>query len=233
MSETAPNGAKCLSVSQLAYDRLKRDIVRCELAPGVEVTEVQLAERYGLSRAAVRSALARLAQARLVQAMPRQGYQIAPITLKHVHDLFGARLLLEPAVTRLAAGRLTAEQLRRLEALNEARYRPGDRESREAFLRANTEFHSIIARASGNDRLASMVGGVLDDMERLLNLSHMQYDRNEETPREHAQIIEVLRAGDGRRAEQAALEHIHPMRTLVIELLMSNPSLQRVNLAAV
>lgn len=219
--------------AQVAYERLRRAIVCCELAPGHDVTEAQLAGQFGIGRATLRSALGRLAHERLVQPMPRQGYRIAPITLKHVYDLFGVRLLLEPAATALAASRLSAEQLDRLDALNAARYVPGERESQEAFLSANTEFHAIIGRASGNDRLAGMLAGVHDDMERLLNLSHLRTDRNEATPREHAAILAALRERDPAAAEHAALAHIQPMRAFVIEQVLLNPNLQRVNLAAI
>ena len=219
------------SLARTAYEQLRRAIVRCELTPGAEVTEAQLARQFGVGRAAVRLALGRLAHERLVQPMPRQGWRIAPITLRHVQDLFGVRLIIEPAATRLAAGRLLPAQLDRLAELNQARYQPGDRESRIAFLQANREFHSIIAGAAGNERLAELLAGVFDDMERLLNLSHIQYDRNEATPREHQAIIEALRAGDPERAEQAALDHIRPMRTLVIEQVLAHPNLQTVNLA--
>src|SRR5438128_1631929 len=70
------------SLAERAYRAIKRDIIRCELEPGGLVTEIQLAKRYRAGRAAVRSALNRLYQERLIQSMPRQGYRIAPVTLR-------------------------------------------------------------------------------------------------------------------------------------------------------
>ncbi len=43
-----------------AYERLRKAIVSVELAPGTPVSEAQLVERFGFSKAAVRAALARL-----------------------------------------------------------------------------------------------------------------------------------------------------------------------------
>ena len=71
-----------------AYEYSKRDIVRCTLEPGRQVTEEELADRYRVGRAAVRAALKRLYQEQLIEIMTRQRYMIAPITLKHVNELF-------------------------------------------------------------------------------------------------------------------------------------------------
>src|SRR5690349_1090424 len=164
-------------LAQAAYDLIKRAIIRCDLEPGRQVTEEQLADRFGLSRATVRPALKRLYQEQLVATITRQRYVIPPITLKDAHDLFELRLLLEPAAACRAAGRVDAEQLRRLDELCGAHYQPGDRESAEAFLRANTEFHVTVARASGNALLAEVIRNLLDREERLNHLSHMLNDR--------------------------------------------------------
>ncbi|MGH2551680.1 MAG: GntR family transcriptional regulator, partial [Thermomicrobiales bacterium] len=54
-------------LAELAYERIKRAILRCDLEPGSQVTEEQLAERFGISRSVVRPALKRLYQQQLVR----------------------------------------------------------------------------------------------------------------------------------------------------------------------
>src|SRR5690606_16143519 len=130
---------------------ITRDIVQCVLPPGGQVTEEQLAERYDVGRAAVRASLNRLCQEKLVRLQNRRGYYVAPITLKHVSDIFQMRLLLEPPVARLATGRVDGQLLFRLNELCRAQYQTGDAESAAAFLSTNTEFHLAIAEATGNE----------------------------------------------------------------------------------
>ena len=221
------------SLAESAYQAIKRDIIRCELAPGAQVSEAQLAERYRCGRAAVRMALNRLCQDRLAQVVPRQGYIIAPVTMKGVRDIFAFRLLLEPAAARLAAGHADTAQLRRLDKLCRASYRLGDKPSAEAFLRANTEFHITVARASGNDRLADAIAATLDEMERLFILGLMLRDRNEEMYHEHHDLVEALLAGDGARAEKVTADQIRAAQRMVTDALLSSPSLDSVNLAVV
>ncbi len=210
-------------------------MIQCKLAPGELVTQARLAAAFGLGRAAVRLALNRLSQEQLVQVVPRQGYVIAPITLRDVHELFGLRLILEPAAVRLAAGRLDEGQLRNLDQLCAARFKALDRENIEAFRRNNTAFHLAIARASGNDRLVEMIASVLHEMERVLNLPHLVkvYNRYEDSHRNHRRLLDALRAGDARRAEQAMIDNILPSEKVVIDVMMHSPSLQSVNLAGV
>ena len=219
------------SLADEAYASIKRAVIRCELQPGQPVTEEQLAAHYGVGRAAVRAALKRLCQEKLVEVGVRQRYIVAPITLRRVNELFEVRALLEPTAARRAAGRIDAEQLRRLEQLCQARYVVGDAESARAFLSLNTEFHSTIARASGNDLLADTVVGVLEKIERVHHLGHLLRDRNEQAFHEHHDLVEALVAGEGDRAYEITQTQIESARRFAIDSLLASPSVQSVNVA--
>ncbi len=136
-----------------AYEVLRRMIICAELPPGAEFTELQAAELIGSGRTPVREALARLRHRRLVLLSGRR-YAVAPISVADVRDLFEVRRLLESEATRAAAGRVDADQLRRLDAVCVAAYDPRDADSVSRFLQANTEFHMTVAQASRNPRIA-------------------------------------------------------------------------------
>ena len=90
-------------LSEVAYEKIKEAIIVNELAPGQEVSESQLAERFAMGKAPLRRALASLTQEGLVQPQNRRGYIIAPLTMKDIHDIWAIRLLLEteaPAITK-------------------------------------------------------------------------------------------------------------------------------------
>lgn len=218
-------------LADTAYDAIKRDIVRCTLEPGRQVTEEELAERYQVGRAAVRATLKRLYQEQLIEIMTRQRYQIAPITLKHVNELFDVRILLEPPAARLAAGRVDGERLRTLDELCRAQYRVGDRESAARFLSINTEFHVAVAEASGNALQASMIRGLLDKVERVHHLGHLLHDRNEVAYHEHHDLLEALLAGDGVQAEQIMIDQIQAAKRFAIDAMVNSASLSTVNVS--
>lgn len=219
-------------VGSSAYDAVKRDIIRCRLQPGAVVTEMQLTERYRVSRGTIRTVLNRLGQEELVQVAPRAGYLVTPITFKHVRDLFGVRSLLEPAATRMAAGRVDGDELQTMQRLCEVAYVQGDDESIDSHLRANTSFHLTIVRAAGNDQLTSILGVVLDRMERVLHFTYLIQDHNASIGRNHHELIELLVAGRGEEAERVSQAGIERSQSSVLAALTESPSLERVSLAA-
>uniref|UniRef100_A0A7C3APB4 GntR family transcriptional regulator n=1 Tax=Thermorudis sp. TaxID=1969470 RepID=A0A7C3APB4_9BACT len=218
-------------LADTAYALIKRSIIRCDLEPGQPITEEQLGTRFGIGRAAARAAIKRLHQEQFIHRITRNRYVVAPITLKHVNELFELRLLLEPAAARLAAGKLDPETQRRLQELARARYQVGDRKSAEAFLRTNTEFHALIAQASGNSLLASVIRGMLDKVERVHHMSHLLRDRSAEAIHEHQELLDALVAGDADRAEQVMIQQILAAKQFVIEAMLASSSLQTVNVA--
>ena len=75
------------SLADEAYAALRDRIVDCRLAPGLRVTEKQLAAELGVGHTPVRQALARLDNDGLVKTLPRRGYQITPLTIESVNEL--------------------------------------------------------------------------------------------------------------------------------------------------
>ncbi len=208
-------------LTDAAYDAVKRDIVECVLAPGTEVTERELTERYSLSKAPLREALVRLSHEGLLKSIPRTGYLVTPITVQDVRDIFELRLLLEPAAARQAAGHVDKELLTQLDELCRAGYTPGNRESEAAFLRTNRQFHLAIAQASGNRRLAGLLGQLLEDMERLFHLGLAVRNRSTEMQHEHQALVEALARGDADAAERTTTEQIEAARHMVMDGILS------------
>lgn len=222
--------AEMHSQGDAAYAELKRRIIHCELAPGERITEAQLASETGIGKTPIREALTRLIQEGLVGSIPGHGYEVTPITLGDVQDLFSFRLIVEPAAAQLAAGHVVATDLRRLDDLCAAQYSIDDARSEERYLRANYTFHATIADAAGNRRLADAVRRVLDESERLLHLSAILRNRSDEVAREHKELVDALIAGDGEMARRMAIAHITASQRLVLDALMTSPSLLAVHI---
>src|ERR1700759_4155963 len=95
------------------YRTLRDAILTCEFQPGLELREQILAERYRVSRSPIRDSLLRLEHEKLVTVLPRQGYRVNPISWSDGEDIFGLRLVIEPACAA-AAARADEETLRSL-----------------------------------------------------------------------------------------------------------------------
>ncbi|MCA9863396.1 MAG: GntR family transcriptional regulator, partial [Thermomicrobiales bacterium] len=223
------------SLADLAYSAIRRAILCCDLAPGQYVTEAQLSAQFGAGRAAVRAALARLGHERLVQAIPRKGHQIAPITFQQVRDLFGVRLIIEPAAARLAADRVDEQTMRALEECNQAcQHLPGT-DDITALRQANNRFHAAVAQASGNERLTFMVHTVLDELDRVLYIPQLAnvWHRIDSSYDEHQRVLDGLRQRDGDAAWQAQYDHVALNQHFVIDGLISSPRLRSLNLVTI
>lgn len=220
------------SQAQIAYETIKRSILRWELAPGEHVSELQLSTSFGFGRAAVRSSLTRLSHERLIKPIPRHGYVIEPLTLKHVRDMFGVRLIIEPAAARLAALVASEAEIIELEKFNDRCVHRAGPIDESALRDANKDFHVALARASGNERLAEITSAALDDLQRILYLPPLNRvsTRIDATFEEHKRILSAIRARDADLAEQTTREHVTLNKDFLIEMLLASPLLQSINL---
>lgn len=213
-------------LADVAYEEIKRAIVYCDLEPGTSISESMLADRFDLSRAAVRPALKMLYQDRLVQFGSTQRYVVPPITIRETTELFDLRALVEPQGASLAATRITESDIDRLHTLSEAHYTPGDAPSTRSFIESNTEFHTIVAEASGNVVLADVLAKILERVERLIHFSHLLGDRNESATIEHHDLVQCLRQRDATAAANVMREGIEDSKHFVLRALLSSPSIQ-------
>jgi DNA-binding GntR family transcriptional regulator len=209
--------------------RLHREIVQCLLPPGVEITEGELASRYGLGKAPIRVALTRLAQDGLVRPVPRRGYLVAPITIGDVQDLFDMRALIEPVLCRNAVGRLDPATLRRMVVPPKATQDP---EVRGAYLEWNQRFHALFASGSGNRIGAQMLSDLLNRATRVTFLALYADDRvsdqmkvgRKESRQQHHDMIEAFARGDADEVERLVREHVETSRRLVLNALLNGRS---------
>lgn len=204
-----------------AYEHLKRLILTGGLAPGEELREGALTESSGFGRTPVREALRRLVQEGFVEVRPRQGYRVSVVTLASVRDLFEMRLLLEPAAAELAATRASQEDLAALHDLAHESYVPGDPHSYERFLERNREFHVSVAKAAGNERLASTLRVLLEEMQRLFFISLSSDGTAVELVHEHHELHDALLARDAARARQVVIDQIEASRSRVMAGLLA------------
>ncbi|MEJ7773106.1 MAG: GntR family transcriptional regulator [Geodermatophilaceae bacterium] len=212
-----------LTASGAAYERVRRAIVRVDLPPGTPISEAQLVARFGLSKAAVRAALARLRADGLVLAEPRRGHLIAPLTMRDVREIYDLRLLLEPPAAAAAAGRMSAAEVTRLRILCEPVPDLDDDASAERFLVANRAIHLAIAQAGGNRRAAAIVEQLLDDSERarLIALRAGAAEHGIRAHAEHLDLLTALESGDGAAAARLMTTAIHAFRDELIAALQT------------
>jgi GntR family transcriptional regulator, rspAB operon transcriptional repressor len=200
------------------YEQLRSDILSCKLPPGDDMREQELAERYAVSRQPVREALARLAREHLVTVHPRQGYRVNPISLSDARDLLRFRLALEPACVAEAIDNAGNDVL---EALDQFRRFSGDH---EAFIAYNRAFHTALAYASGNRRMAAALCDLIGQADRLVrvSLANVRGHDPKKLVAEHVALIEAMQRRDRRAAARIIKSHISQTEKRVLPALKRN-----------
>jgi DNA-binding GntR family transcriptional regulator len=200
------------------YEQLRSDILSCKLPPGDDMREQELAERYAVSRQPVREALARLAREHLVTVHPRQGYRVNPISLSDARDLLRFRLALEPACVAEAIDNAGNDVL---EALDQFRRFSGDH---EAFIAYNRAFHTALADASGNRRMAAALCDLIGQADRLVrvSLANVRGHDPKKLVAEHVALIEAMQRRDRRAAARIIKSHISQTEKRVLPALKRN-----------
>lgn len=215
----AAQQAKPASLTEQVYEALRTDILTCALRPGQELNEAEIAERFNISKTPAREALAALRQEGLVRAFPRRGYQVTPITFADMDELFDVRTILEAGAAERACTRLTEDLVANLNALADAVYNQGERQSLAAFVQSNRTFHLAIAEASGNGRLVELLMRQIDALERFFYLGAQLRDVNSETSISHHEIVETLARGDPEAARQIMIRHNEQTRQGLFQAL--------------
>ena len=212
------------SLTEQAYAELRRRIITGQMAPGLEMSELELAEELSMSKTPVREALARLGLEGLVEAFPRRGYRVTAVTVKDMNDLFAIRSMLEGTAASMAAVNLTDTELDRLEALADASYVQGQNTSVQSFVETNENFHSAIAQGSRNPRLYGLVMSHLEECARFFYMGAQMRDVNPETLADHHRIVDVLRRRDPEQARLAMVEHNENTRRGLLSKLIEQGS---------
>ncbi|WP_246771102.1 GntR family transcriptional regulator [Aestuariivirga sp. YIM B02566] len=194
-----------------ALQLIRQDIITCSLLPGSQISEAQLASRYGIGKAPVRYALAQLNQSGLIKALPRRGYLITNISLGDVVQLYDLRAIIEPATARLAAGRIDTAYLQRLDQIY-----ADETADEEALIAANREIHAAIAVATGNKYLEEITITMLDRMERILRYAWFERRRTGRTFQGHRDLIEAIGGNEPERAVELAAAHVEEGRRVVL-----------------
>ncbi|ROU04254.1 GntR family transcriptional regulator [Histidinibacterium lentulum] len=204
------------------FEELRQDILTCGLKPGEELREVELAKRYGVSKSPIRDALQKLEFEGLIEIEPRRGHRVAPIAVGDAEDILEMRAVLEAACLRKIAAEATNSQLAALDDFREA-----DTGNMTAFARYNREFHSTIARMSGNRRLAESVEKLMENYDRLCLVSLGPVldgeDRASLALKDHLAIIDALQARNAAAAVRCSTRHVRRSRMQIMRKLDSRP----------
>jgi DNA-binding GntR family transcriptional regulator len=205
--------------AESAYGVIRAGILSGELTRGERLREEVLAERIGVSRTPVREALRRLNAEGLVDFEPNRGARVTAWSERELEDLYEARALLEGYGARMAASRITEEELGELAAIARtmSAIAATDPARADEMTALNGEFHRTIVRASRNAQIDTLVRGLMELPLIYRTFQHYSPERMSASQHHHNELVDALRARDGEWAEAIMRAHILAARSTVVE----------------
>jgi GntR family transcriptional regulator, rspAB operon transcriptional repressor len=205
---------------QSAYETLKRMIVTLELRPGSQLDERDLMDKLGIGRTPLREAMLRLSHERLIVHTPRRGARVSDLSLLDLQQMIEARTHIEPLVTMLAAERMTDGFLLRLQTLMLDVEAAAAANAVERLVNRDLEFHTLIARASGNRYFAMMAEQVNTAMLRFWFVSYAGIAGLPLSVDHHRVLFEALATRDPEAARERSLDHIEIFKERMSNLVV-------------
>ncbi len=194
--------------SDIIADELEGLILEGSFADGARLDEVQLADRFQVSRTPIREALHRLTQSGLVEQVPRRGVFVRQPGPVELIEMFEVMAELEAVCARLAASRITERALDEMKALN-ARCLDAVRQGQsDDYYEMNEVFHRMLYRQSGNAFLEQECLRLHRRLKPFRRLQLRVRGRLSQSMAEHEQVVAALEAGDGSAAASAIRAHV-------------------------
>lgn len=206
------------SLTEKVYGTLRDMIMNLELAPGTRLKDAELARQLGVSNTPVREALRWLTADSLVTTTPRRGTFVRRLTVEDYRKLSEIRASLEVLAARLSAERAGEQALAEISSAAAIHLRTVETGPRAKYLALDRRFHAVIAEASGNEILVSMLNSIAD---RIQIARYLDQSREQDllSGQEHVAIAAVLEKRDGEEAARLMLKHIEANRDRTIILI--------------
>lgn len=187
------------------------------LLPGTQLKEVQLANRFGVSRTPVRDALSRLEDLGLAERVNR-GLEVRGLDPEQVIQVYDMRILLEVEASGQAAQNRNLNDILTLEALLE-RDRSLEKPTDAELIQTNLEFHRAVWKASQNLVLIDLLERLMTHLVHAPTSTLSVDDRQNEALNEHAKPIEAISDRDTAAARDIANQHFSTAREIRMNLL--------------
>ncbi|MFF0267854.1 GntR family transcriptional regulator [Kribbella sp. NPDC004536] len=199
-------GADHVALREQVLAELRRRIVDGEYREGERLTELRLADDFGVSRNPVREALRVVEAEGFVQILPRRGAVVATLDETAVRDLFAVREQLETLAAGLAAERATPAGIAALRALVDEAATATAAKDFDRVAELNSEFHRTVIELSANRWLLSMSAAMYHHVHWVFRAGAAQ--RAPHSSEEHVRLIDAIEAGDPEAAAEAARSHV-------------------------
>jgi DNA-binding GntR family transcriptional regulator len=195
-------------------DRVKQYIVEAvlsgELKPGDRIVENSMARLLGVSQAPVREAIRDLVLLGFLKTEPYKGTSVRSFTPEQLWETYTVRAALESLATRLAATRLTGENIATLQRILDSMLEAAREQDRDRLVELDNAFHEAIMMFSRNQTLYQLWKSLQFGIWSIVTYRKSTLDPEYLAAR-HEELLDALKSGDPERATRVMQHHIEDM----------------------
>jgi DNA-binding GntR family transcriptional regulator len=197
------------SAARQIEQALRRAIVTLELAPGMRLSENEVALRFGVSRQPAREAMIALSRIGLIRVLPQRGTVVAKISVRQMMQVHFTREALETAIARRACGHFDPMIRASIESIMAAQRQTAESNDRVAFERHDERLHAALAAGADAELAWRAVVDIKCHMDRVCHLTLWNCEVMLALVGQHEAIIGAIDAGDAARADAAMRQHLN------------------------
>ena len=189
-------------------ERLRGLILSGELPPRSRVSELDLAERFGISRTPLREAVKILATEGLLELLPNRGARVAVLSAQEIDDMLLVIGGLEALAAELACARITEPEVEAIAVHHRAmlaHWRAGEE---AAYFARNRAIHEAIMAAARNPVLSGLYANLSDRTARARFVAHKTPAQWAKAVDEHERMLDLLRRRRGPRLARLMRAHL-------------------------
>ncbi len=209
------------TIRKKVYHHIRDKILNGESTPGERLIETRLAQDIGTSRTPVREALHSLELEKLIKSIPRVGYVVEGMNVQELEQICEIRSVIEALAARWAIEK-SHKKLAMDLAKNIAKQEKAlSKKKLQEYIELDAQFHDIIAKLSGSDRLLELAQTLRRHMLRYR--IHVVYaiDTAIRSVEGHHRIVNAIEQGNATLAVEALQYHLQQSKEDILRYVLS------------
>ncbi len=199
-------------IEQIIYEALKNAILQRVLAPGTQLVENTISEKFNASRTPIRNALKRLASEGLIDIIPNKGSFVIHPSLADIIKAYEIRAELECIALKFSVNKVTEADIVELRNLVDKELVSVKNKDVNSQISLNKEFHMFLSKKGDNKYLQQFVEEIIDRIDMYLQIFNTVHSANlDEISRikDHNELIDLLVEKDMNKLELLLRKHLN------------------------
>ena len=189
-------------------DTLEQLVFAGEFQDGDRLDELKLAEQFHVSRTPIREALQVLVTSGMAEQIPRIGVFIRQPGPVELMEMFETMAEIEAVCGRLAATRMSDQDLDALGAANDRCQQAIEASDHDRYYSENETFHQIIYRGAANSYLEKQALQLQNRLRAYRRIQLRFRGRLKQSMGEHSEVLRFLRDGDADNTAKVLRDHV-------------------------